>query len=53
MGSPLSPIVANLYMENFEGLALNTYHMKQKIWKRFIGDTSVVWEHGKEELANF
>ena len=26
MGSPLSPIVANLYMEDFEAKALNTSH---------------------------
>jgi hypothetical protein len=53
MGSPLSPIVANLFMENFEKRALDSYPLKPTRWKRFVDDTNVLWPHGKEELDKF
>lgn len=52
MGSPLSPIVDNLFMENFEKKALDTYPLKPKFWIRFVDNTSVDWPHGEEELKN-
>lgn len=52
MGSPLSPIVANLFMEKFER-ALDTYPLKPKRWKRYVDETNVIWPHGKEELNKF
>jgi hypothetical protein len=53
MGSPLSPVVANLYMEKFEKQALDSFPLKPKRWKRFVDDTDVVWQHGKENLVFF
>jgi hypothetical protein len=53
MGSPLSPIVANLYMEKFEKNSLETYPLKPSRWKRYVDDTNVKWPHGKEELDKF
>ena len=38
MGSPLSPILANIFMEDFEETALSNYHIKPKKWKRFVDD---------------
>ena len=53
MGSPLSPIIANLFMENFEKKSLNTANPKPEWWSIFVDDTFLIWAHGKEELENF
>jgi hypothetical protein len=53
MGSPLSPIVANRFMENFEKKSLDSYPLKPLRWKRFVDDTNVLWPHGKEDLEKF
>ena len=50
MGSPLSPIMANLYMEYFEKKDLESYPLKPAWWKRFVNDTNIKWTHGKAEL---
>jgi len=49
MGSPLSPIMANLYMEYFEKKALESYPLKPAWWKRFVDDTNLKWTHNREE----
>ena len=37
MGSPISPIVANLFMEDFEVKAIQTAKNPPKMWKRYHG----------------
>ncbi|XP_046406218.1 uncharacterized protein LOC124171124 [Ischnura elegans] len=40
MGSPLSPVMANLFMEDFEAKAIETYQKKPKLWLRAFQPTS-------------
>ena len=54
MGSPLSPVVANIFMEDFETTALMTADHQPTIWKRYVDDTFVIiWPHGREKLEYF
>ena len=42
MGSPVSPIVANLYIEYLEQKALSTAPHPPRFWCRFVDDTFVI-----------
>ena len=53
MGSPLSPVLANLYMEFFEEMAIDTATHKPTLWIRYVDDTFVIWTHGDSELQAF
>ena len=49
MGSPVSPIVANLYMQSFEHRAITTAVNPPRIWKRYVHDTSVIQQVSNRE----
>ena len=53
MGSPLSPVIANFYMEDFERKAIEKATHKPACWYRYVDDTFVIWPHGKEKLMEF
>ncbi|CAH8434907.1 unnamed protein product, partial [Heterobilharzia americana] len=42
MGSPISPIVADIFMDSWEDMALRTYNPTPKIWWRYVDDTFTV-----------
>ena len=49
MGSPVSPVLANLYMEFFEERALSTAVNPPWWWKWFVDDTFVILKQDKKE----
>ena len=51
-GSPLSPVIANFYMEDFETKATKQATHKPACWYRYV-DTFVIWPHGKGKLTDF
>ena len=53
MGSPLSPVIANFFMEDFEKKATEQATNKPVCWFRYVDDTFVIWPHGQEKLTEF
>jgi hypothetical protein len=53
MGSPLSPVIANFYMEYFEQRALKSAVLQPKCWYRYVDDTFAIWPHGADKLDEF
>ena len=49
MGSPVSPIVANLYMEYLEQKALSTAPHPPKFWGRYVDDTFVIHKEDNKQ----
>ena len=42
MGSSLTPVIANMAMEDFEQQALSTFHNRPSIWVRYVGDVYAI-----------
>ena len=48
MGSPLSPVLANIYMEYSEEMALRSTSLKPSLWLRYVDDTFILWPHPED-----
>jgi hypothetical protein len=53
MGSPLSPVIANFFMENFEKIATEQATHKPICWFRYVYHTFVIWPHGQAKPTEF
>jgi hypothetical protein len=53
MGSPLSPVICNVFMDDFEERALEQAIHKPLCWFPYVDDTFVIWPHGPEKLEGF
>ena len=49
MGSPISPIVANIFVEAFENKAIETALHPPRIWKRYVDDTFVLQDQAHKD----
>ena len=53
MGPPVSPILANIFMEAFETRAISTALHPPKHWRRYVNDTCVIQDQAhKDEFLN-
>ena len=53
MGSPVSAVVANLYMEFFEKLGLESAPARHRLWKWYVDDTCCIMQRDAlEPLPN-
>ena len=50
MGTKLAPSFANIFMGWFEDGFVYTYKLQPLLWKRYIDDIFIVWQHGENEL---
>ena len=55
MGSPLSPLLAELFMDDFENILFNRYSMCSNIYClfRYVGDVFAIWTGTDRQLDNF
>jgi len=50
MGSPVSAVIANLYMEIFEEQEIESSPCKLKIWKRHVDDTFTILDRDRVDV---
>jgi len=53
LDSPLSPVIANFFMEDFEKKTIEQATHKPVCWFRYVDDTFILWPHGQQKLAEF
>jgi hypothetical protein len=53
MGSSLSPLLADIFMEDFETNIISKQNLKPSVWWRYVDDVFSIWPHGSELLDTF
>ena len=53
MGTRMTPSYANLFMGNFEQLAIENAPLKPFVWWRYIDDIFMIWTEGEDNLKTF
>ena len=53
MGTKVAPSFANIFMGWFEDNFVYTYKLQPILWKRYIDDIFMIWQHGDEALKSF
>jgi phosphohistidine swiveling domain-containing protein len=53
MGSCLSPILSNIYMEHFETKIVNNQKLKPIVWWRYVDDIFAIWPYDLVSLNDF
>ena len=52
MGTRCAPNYAIIFMAELEEEFLTTLTLQPRIWKRFIDDVFIIWNHGEKELES-
>ena len=50
MGSPLSSVLANIFMNYFDEMELESTSLKPYMWLRYENDTFIRWPHQEHYL---
>ena len=50
MGSPLGPVIANIFMSHLEESIVPTLSQKIKFWKRYVDDTIAIIEDSTKDI---
>jgi hypothetical protein len=53
MGSPLFPVIANFFMEDFGEMAPYRAAHKPLCWFSYVDDTIVFWPHEPDRMRDF
>ena len=55
MGTPMAPNFANIFMSCIEDMIIThaPSTLRPCLWKRFIDDIIIIWEHGEKSLIEF
>ena len=54
MGSPLGPILANIFMSHLEKIALHEFHGSKPIYyKRYVDDTFLIFSNEQDSISFF
>ena len=50
MGSPVSVMIANLFMGELEQRSIQSFEHKVKVWKGYVDDTFVVLKNERVQM---
>ena len=50
MGSPLSPVIAHIFMTDSEIKRLQKTEDVASLWLRYVDDIFLIWEYGRKKL---
>ena len=50
IGSPLSPVIAIFYIEDFESRATEQALFKPTSWYKYVNDAFMIWPHDQDKL---
>ena len=53
MGNNLAPPLAIIFMSQLECRAMESFPVKPKLYRRYIDDSLVLWQHGMSSLMEF
>ena len=51
MGSPLTPVLANVGIEYIKEIGLSSTSLKPSMWLRYVDDTFLLWPHQEDVQA--